>query len=79
VTTSNAAAAAIAAHLRACDTEAEGAAYLRAQHLDRQGLLAVAAALQLTRMDRLTKTELEKRVIKQAIGARRKFTGLRHW
>jgi hypothetical protein len=72
-------AATIAARLRETETEQEGAAYLREQHLDREGLLAVAAELQLTRVDRLRPTELEKRVLKQAIGARRKFAGLRKW
>ena len=72
-------AAAIAAHLRDTETEDEGAAYLRAQGLDRAGLLAVATELQLTRVDRLKPSELEKRVLKQAIGARRKFAGLRKW
>lgn len=72
-------AAAIAARLRDTDTEDEGAAYLRAQRLDRDGLLAVATELQLTRVDRLKPSELEKRVLKQAIGARRKFAGLRKW
>jgi hypothetical protein len=71
--------AAIAARLRETETEEEGAAYLRAEHLDRVSLLAVAAELQLTRVDRLSQTELEKRVLKQAIGARRKFAGLRKW
>lgn len=71
--------AVVAARLREIETEDEGAAYLRAQHLDRDGLLAVAAELQLTRVDRLKPSELEKRVLKQAIGARRKFAGLRKW
>ncbi len=71
--------AAIAARLRETETEEEGAAYLRAQHLTRESLLAVAAELQLTRVDRLSQTELEKRVLRQAIGARRKFAGLRRW
>ncbi|GAB1515134.1 hypothetical protein [Actinophytocola sp. KF-1] len=72
-------AAAVAARLRDIETEEEGAAYLRSQRLDRTGLLAVAAELQLTRVDRLKPSELEKRVLKQAIGARRKFAGLRNW
>lgn len=71
--------AAIATRLRETETEEEGAAYLRAEDLDRESLLAVAAELQLTRVDRLSQTELEKRVLKQAIGARRKFAGLRKW
>ncbi|SFK13029.1 hypothetical protein SAMN05421835_11478 [Amycolatopsis sacchari] len=72
-------AAAIASHLRQLDTEEEGTAYLRAQDLDRESLLAVAGHLQLTRVERLSQAELEKRVLKQAIAARRKFAGLRRW
>ncbi|WP_206792618.1 Rho termination factor N-terminal domain-containing protein [Amycolatopsis sp. MtRt-6] len=72
-------AAAIAAHLRETETEAEGAAYLEDRHLDRESLLAVAAELQLTRVARLSQAELKRRVLKQAIGARRKFAGLRKW
>lgn len=75
----NAEAAAIASRLRETETEEEGAVYLRAQNLDREALLAVAAELQLTRVDRLSQTELTRRVLKQAIGARRKFAGLRSW
>ncbi len=71
--------AAIALRLHEMETEEEGAAYLHAQHLDRESLLAVAAELQLTRVNRLNQTELEKRVLKQAIGSRRKFSGLRKW
>ncbi|MEQ0560515.1 hypothetical protein ABJI51_15615 [Amycolatopsis sp. NEAU-NG30] len=71
--------AAVAAHLRETESEEEGAAYLQEQRLDREGLLAVAAELQLTRVSRLNQRELEKRVLKQAIGARRKFAGLRKW
>jgi hypothetical protein len=78
-TTPNADAVAIASHLRETETETDGAAYLHAQHLDRESLLAVAAELGLTRVSRLSQTELEKRVLKQAIGARRKFAGLRKW
>lgn len=70
---------AIASRLRETATEEEGAAYLRGQHLDRESLLAVAGELQLTRVGRLSQAELEKRVLKQAIGARRKFAGLRQW
>jgi hypothetical protein len=75
----NADAAAIAARLRETETEEEGAAYLRNQHLDKEGLLAVAAQLGLSRVDNLRQADLEKRVLKQAIGARRKFAGLRKW
>lgn len=71
--------AAIAARLRELDTVDEGAAYLETQQLDRDGLRALAAELQLTRVDRLNQAELEKRVLKQAIGSRRKFSGLGKW
>jgi hypothetical protein len=77
--TPSADAATIAIRLRETETEEDGAAYLQEQHLDRDGLLAVAAALGLTRVTRLSRSELEKRVLKQAIGARRKFAGLRQW
>lgn len=69
----------IAAHLRATETETEGATYLQAQHLDREGLLAVADALGLTRVDRLSLKGLKERILNQAIGARRKSEGLRNW
>jgi len=72
-------AALVATRLRETETEQQGADYLRSQGLDRDGLLAVAAELRLTRVDRLSQSELEKRVLKQAIGARRKFSGLRKW
>ncbi|BCK52989.1 hypothetical protein [Nocardia wallacei] len=75
----NTSAAQIASRLREIDTEDEGAAYIRAQRLDRATLVAVATELHLTRVDRLSRTELEKRVLKQAIGARRRFAGLRKW
>lgn len=71
--------AAIAARLRSTETEQEGDAYLRDLGLNREDLLAVAAALQLTRVERLSMKELVRRVLKQAIGARRKFEGLRKW
>lgn len=71
--------AVVASHLRELETEEEGVAYLRERRLDRETLLAVAAELQLTRVTRLSPSELEKRVLKQAIGARRKFAGLRKW
>jgi hypothetical protein len=76
---SSADAVAIAVRLRETETEDEGAAYLQEQRLDREGLLAVAAELQLTRVERLSQKELRRRVLKQAIGARRKFAGLRKW
>jgi hypothetical protein len=72
-------AAAIALRLREIDTEDEGAEYLASQRLSRDVLLAVAAELQLSRVDRLNHADLEKKVLKQAIGARRKFAGLRRW
>lgn len=71
--------ATVASTLRAAETVEEGAAYLDAQQLDKEDLLAVAAELQLTRVDRLSRNALEARVLKQAIGARRKFAGLRKW
>ncbi|EMD27272.1 hypothetical protein [Amycolatopsis azurea] len=71
--------ASIAARLREMETVEEGAAYLDTLQLDRDGLRALAAALQLTRVDRLNQAELEKRVLKQAIGSRRKFSGLGKW
>ncbi|RSN05951.1 hypothetical protein DMC63_37710 [Streptomyces sp. WAC 05977] len=69
--------AAIAARLREMETEDDGIAYLDAQNLDKQGLLAVAAALGLSRLERKSGAEIKRRVIKQAIGARRKHQGLR--
>ncbi|MFJ8817038.1 hypothetical protein [Amycolatopsis thermoflava] len=69
----------VAARLREIETESEGATYLRSQKLNRAALLAVAAELQLTRVDRLRQAELEKRILQQAIGARRRFAGLRKW
>lgn len=71
--------AAIAAELRALATEADGEAYLDGLGLDRAGLLAVAGELLLTRVDRLTKPQLKQRLLKQAIGSRRKYDGLRTW
>ncbi|WP_410664667.1 hypothetical protein [Amycolatopsis sp. lyj-84] len=76
---SNADVAAIASRLREMDTVEEGAAYLRSHKLDRESLLVLAAELQLTRVTRLSQPELEKRVLKQAIGSRRKFSGLGKW
>lgn len=70
---------AIATYLREIETEDEGAEYLDALGLDRDTLLDVAAELKLTRVNRLSYAELTARVLKQAIGARRKFEGLRHW
>jgi hypothetical protein len=71
--------AGVAARLRETATEQDGAAYLRDQGLSRERLLAVARELGLSRVDTLSHTELEKRVLKQAIGARNKFAGLRNW
>ncbi|MDQ0378585.1 hypothetical protein [Amycolatopsis thermophila] len=70
---------AVAARLRATGTEDEGAAYLRSLRLNRDDLLAVATALGLSRLGRLSTKALEAKVLHQAIGARRKFEGLRHW
>lgn len=69
----------IAARLREIETEREGAAYLSELRLDKTRMLAVAAELHLTRVNRLSLAELERRMLKQAIGARRKFAGLRKW
>lgn len=71
--------AALAARLRSCETEDDGAALLEQQRLSRADLLAIAGELKLTRMERLSRAELRRRVLKQAIGARRKFAGLRRW
>ncbi|QRP46960.1 hypothetical protein [Amycolatopsis sp. FDAARGOS 1241] len=72
--------AAIAAKLRQTATVEEGAAHLKALHLDREQLLAVAAALMLTRIPaRLSMKKLTEHMLNQAIGARRKFEGLRSW
>ncbi|WP_240521487.1 hypothetical protein [Amycolatopsis vastitatis] len=70
-------AAAVAARLRETATTEQGADYLKDQQLDRDALLAVAGELGLTRVDRLSKTKLQQRVLQQAIGARNKFAGLR--
>ncbi|WP_433717431.1 RRQRL motif-containing zinc-binding protein (plasmid) [Nocardia sp. CA-084685] len=70
-------AANVAARLREINTTAEGAEYLRTQGLDRTGLLAVATELHMTRVERLSRAELERRVLGQAITARRKYEGLR--
>jgi len=78
-TQSSADTSAIASRLREIETEEEGAAFLHEQRLDREGLLAVATELGLTRVDRLRQPDLEKKILKQAIGARRKFAGLRKW
>lgn len=71
--------AAIASRLRETETVDEGAEYLRRLRLDRESLLAVAAASGLTRVDRLSTKALEARVLQQTIGARRKYAGLRKW
>ncbi|BCK57442.1 hypothetical protein [Nocardia wallacei] len=72
-------AADIADHLRTLSTVEDGAAYLSTQELDRESLLALAGELHLTRVDRLSRAELQRRVLRQAITARRKFEGLRDW
>jgi hypothetical protein len=71
--------AAIVVRLREAESEEEGAEFLREEQLDRASLLAVAADLQLTRVERLSRADLERKVLNQAIGARRKFAGLRSW
>ena len=70
---------AIGARLRETETEEQGMLYLDSLRLNRESLLAVAAALGLTRVTRLSLRELKRRVLKQAIGARRKYAGLREW
>lgn len=72
-------AVAIAHRLRNTATEAEGATYLAQRNLDREGLLAVAAALGLSRLGRVSKKEIQRRVLTQAIGAQRTFEGLHRW
>jgi hypothetical protein len=72
-------AAGIADHLRGLDTTADGAAYLAALGLDLPRLQAVAAALLITRADRLSRPKLTDRILHQAITARRKYAGLRKW
>jgi len=71
--------AAIAARLRELDTVHEGAQYLDAQNLDKDGLLAVAAEVwELRGGDRrLSKQALQQKLLDMTIGARRKFQGLR--
>jgi hypothetical protein len=68
---------AIAAQLRQFATEDEGGTHLHALGLDVDGLRAVAGALGMSRVESLTAVELEKRILKQAIGARNKFAVLR--
>ncbi|GAB3471311.1 hypothetical protein [Actinophytocola sediminis] len=70
---------AIAQHLRATDTTDQGATYLADLHLGKTDLIAVAAALGMTRVEHLTATALRARIVQQAIGARRKYAGLRTW
>lgn len=77
MTTPNA--TAIATTLRNTDTTQQGTAYLTNLNPDRPTLLAIAAALGLSRIDRLPIHALHARIIKQAIGDRRKHAGLRHW
>uniref|UniRef100_UPI003F492BA2 hypothetical protein n=1 Tax=Actinokineospora sp. CA-119265 TaxID=3239890 RepID=UPI003F492BA2 len=72
----------IAAHLRTLDTAEDGHAYLDTHNLDRDGLLAVAAVLQLTAASlprNASLAEIKRRIVKQAITARRKYEGLRNW
>lgn len=71
--------AAIAHQLRATDTVDQGADLLDTLKTTKADLLAIAGHLGLTRVDRLTGPQLRARVLKQAIGARRKFAGLRSW
>ena len=78
--TPDADAAAVADHLRTLDTVPDGAAHLDTLNLTAAQLRAVAAACGLTRLPSgLSRAALRDRVLQQAIGARRKFAGLRHW
>ncbi|RSD26413.1 hypothetical protein [Amycolatopsis eburnea] len=73
-------AASVAAQLREIETEAQGAAFLAGLQLDREGLLDVAEELKLTRMQSVRSlAELRRRILTQAISARRKYEGLRKW
>lgn len=69
----------VAAQLRGLDTVELGAEYLAGLGLDKPALLLVAAELGLSRVERLSGAELRRRVLRQAIGARRKYAGLRSW
>jgi hypothetical protein len=68
---------ALVASLRETETVDEGAAKLRDLQLDRESLLALAAELQMTRVERLNMKQLTEKVLHQAITSRRKFQGLR--
>ncbi|MFD9966186.1 hypothetical protein [Amycolatopsis sp. NPDC058986] len=70
---------AIVKALQGIDTVEEGAEYLRAQRLDKDGLVAVAHAALLTRIEHLSKPKLIDRILNQTITARLKFAGLRKW
>lgn len=72
-------ASAVARQLRVTDTVAEGRELLSALRPSRADLLAVAGELGLTRVERLSGPQLTERVLRQAIGARRKYEGLRRW
>ncbi|MFI6761208.1 hypothetical protein ACIBF5_18935 [Micromonospora sp. NPDC050417] len=68
----------IAIHLRQVETETEGADYLNNIRPGNDLLREIGSVLGL-KLGRLRKEELVRRVLDQAIGARRKFAGLRDW
>ncbi len=70
---------AVALELRSLDTVERGEAYLAQLGLGREALLRVAAELGLSRLERVSGAELRRRVLRQAISARRKYAGLRKW
>lgn len=69
----------VAATLRSCDTVPDGANYLDGLRPSKDDLVALVQALGVTRTNGLTKTDLRDRALRQAIGARRKYDGLRSW
>lgn len=70
---------AIADHLRSLPTVTDGQVYLNSLGLSKSQLLAVLAALGRIRVGTMTKTQLANAIVQQAIGAHRKFAGLRKW
>ncbi|WP_329110086.1 hypothetical protein OG792_14495 [Micromonospora sp. NBC_01699] len=71
-------AAGIAARLRELESETEGDTYLAGFKPSGDLLRDIGAELGL-KLGKLNKTELTRRILDQAIGARRKFAGLRNW
>lgn len=68
----------VAERLRGMETEQEGAEYLNSVKLTVDALRRVAAHLGLT-LRRERRDEVVRKVLNQAIGARRKYAGLRQW